>query len=192
MKIERKTKEQLRREIYSLRRGLRADIKEIKTEIGEDGIYPTWAIDQMRPVETLMRKKAVKYMKKGELQSIYRKLTHIRQLKTSKLEGVKSVAEHLKSNIPNITKLSNEQLKKLWASYGKLVGELKILKDYKYDVYTALADVATQAELSDEELAIRVESLYNKATRGVLDDNETTDETDKILLRSFEPILRKN
>lgn len=192
MEIKPKTEKELRREIYSLRRDLRTDIKEIKEATKNYSLYPTFAVDKMRELERIMRKKSVSRMNKGELQSIYRKLTHTRQMKTSKLEGVKSVAENLKSNIPNITKLTNEQLKKLWQSYGKLVGELKIFKDYKYEVYTALADVATKTKMSDEELAVRVESLYNKATRGVLDDNEITDKTDKILLRSFDTILRKN
>lgn len=183
---------ELRREIYSLRRELRQDLKKVRALSKDDILLPKTALKQMTKAEAVMRKKAVKYMELPQLQSVYRKLRHIREIKSSTYEGATSQVQHLVSIIPTIRNLSKPQLDKLWEAYDKLVGQNLILKDYKYQVYGSIIDVITNTRISAEELAIRVDELYDKATRGVLDEKDYKDKTTKLLIQSFKPILPKH
>ena len=184
-----KDEKELRREIYSLRRELRQDLKKVRELSKEDVLLPKTALKQMAKAEAVMRKKSIKDMPLSQLQSMYRRLRHIRELKSSTYEGATGQVQHLVSIIPNIRNLSKPQLDKLWEAYDKLVGQNLLLKDYKYEVYGAIIDVITKTRISAEELAIRVDELYDKATRGVLDEAEYKDKTTKLLIQSFKPIL---
>lgn len=181
---------ELRREIYSLRRELRQDLREVRAFAKEEILAPKSALKKMTNVENYMRKKSVSKMNKEELQSTYRKLKYIRELNSSTLEGATRQVEHLGSIIPNINKLSKRQLDKLWSTYEKIVGGNTSLIDYKYDIYGGIVDVISNSNISSDELAIRVEQLYDKVHReGQVDEDDVKDETTKLILRSFKPIL---
>lgn len=180
---------ELRREIYSLRRELRKDLKKVREFSKEDILAPKTALKHMAKAEAIMRKTSVSKMKPPQLNSMYRKLKHIRDLKSSTYEGAVRQVNNLVSIIPKIRNLTKEQLDKMWEAYDKLVGQNLLLKDYKYDVYDGVIDVITKTRISADDLAIRVDEIYDKATRGVLDEKEYKDKTTKLLIQSFKPIL---
>ena len=179
----------LRREIYSLRRELRKDLKQVRKLSKQDILIPKTALKNMAKAESVMRKKSVSKMDLSQLQSVYRKLKHTRELKSSTYEGAKEQVNHLVDIIPKIRDLNRKQLDKLWEAYDKLVGQNLLLKDYKYEVYGGIIDVITNTRISADDLAMRVEELYDKKVRGVLDETEYNDKTTKLLIQSFKPIL---
>lgn len=180
---------ELRREIYALRRELRDDIREVRTLAKDDFLIPKTAIRQLEKVNKTMRTKAVSKMDKEELQGVYRKLSHIRELKSSTKLGAQQITQHLERIIPSIRKLTPTQTEKMWVAYDKLVSLTGLEHHLKYEVYGAIADTLTQSRISPEELAIKVEQLYNLARRGKLKPDEYKDKTTKLLLQSFKTIL---
>ena len=182
-------KKNLRREIYSLRRELREDISEIRAKAKTDILLPTYAIDRMRKVEAYMKKKSVAIMTERELLRTYRKLRHIRDLKTSTLSGAEKVVSNLVSVVPQIRELSDTQIKKLWSAYDKLVEQSRALSGYKYTVVNVLADVISKKRISVDDLASRVEEIYLLATGGDKNAIKRTDKTTKLLIQSFKHLL---
>lgn len=196
----------LRRDIYALRRALRADISQVKAYIKEHKrltkniaktedmredyhIIPDVAVRKFKSIEKEMKANPVRYMDKKELLSTYRQLKYIRGLKSSNIEGAVIIAEHFKSIATPLSKLSDEKLEKFWDTYEHLLDISAIYKYMRYEIFTGLADVASKTNLNADELAQAIDNLYDKSVRGELDINEDTDKTTKLLIQSFKPIL---
>ena len=196
----------LRRDVYALRRALRADVAEVKAYIKERKrltkniaktedmredyhIIPDVAVRRLKNLEKEMKANPVKYMTKKELLSTYRQLKYIRGLKTSTLEGSKEVAKHFNSIATSLSKLSDEHLKKFWDTYEHLTDISPLYKHMRYEIFSGLADIVGKTNMTAEELGEAIDKLYDKSVRGELDLNEDTDKTTKLLLQSFKPIL---
>lgn len=178
----------LRRDIYALRRALRADIKDIRVLIKQDSITPDIAVRKMSKLEAQMREKSVSKMSKQELVSTYRQLKYIRGLKSSTVEGAKETASHYEDIAPKLKNLSKSQIKKFWDTYEHLTDISPLYKYMKYEIFSGLADVVAKMNLSSEELGQAIDQLYQKSVEGEL-DNEPTDKKTRLLLQSFKPIL---
>ena len=106
MKLAQLTEKELRKSIYDLRRELRADIKEIRGLAKSDPLIPTYALTYMTDIEKYMRNKAVKYMSFNELKNVYRELTYIRGLESSKVSSAISTGRRFEVLRPNLESLS--------------------------------------------------------------------------------------
>lgn len=178
----------LRREIYSLRRELRKDIKEIRAEIKADPITPDIAVRKMAKLEKQMKEKAISKMTSKELKSTYRQLKYIRGLKTSTVSGAKETASHYEDIAPKLKKLSKAHIKKFWDTYEHLTDISPLYKYMKYEIFSGLADVVTKMDMTAEELGQAIDQLYQKSVEGEL-ENEQPDKKTLLLIQSFKTIL---
>lgn len=157
--------DELRKEIYDLRRGLRKDIKEVRDfireskESGTSSSYPQFAIKDMAKMNTYFRKNAVSKMSRSELEKSYRRLQYIRGLDTSTKEGMISAISSMGKVWETLEKLTDEQKKKFWDLY-KYSRQLNPNIDrYKYNF---LNETVSEAEDIDdpEYLANRIDDLF--------------------------------
>lgn len=182
---------ELRREIYSLRKIIRSDIRQVKNAAKDNHLIPQSAINQMRKLEQKMRQTAVSKMTGTQLRSTYRGLMHIHGLKSGTLEGATKVAERLQGLLSQAQQLTPQQLRKTWEVYHKLVEQSAIFQKYKYEILEVVPDVVTKTRLSADELAIRIEKLYDQTVRGVVDEKQYKSKTSKMLLQNFGDIFKK-
>jgi hypothetical protein len=137
----RLTDEELRREIYSLRRTLKEDIRAVREASKLDPTIPRDAINQYKKISKLMKEKSVRSMDTRDLKSTYRQLGYIRGLKSSTLEGAEKTAETFYPIKQFLDVLSPTLRDEFWDYYGKAYKENPFLEKFKYEIMEISKDI---------------------------------------------------
>ena len=156
------TNEEIREEIYNLRRALRADIAEVKQFSKTSAVLPKYAVNRMAKVEKAMKEKAVKYMDRKELTSTLRELRDIRALKSSTKAGALETAENFEPIKYQLERLPQELQDKFWEVYGEVAGSTGT--DFRLFKYTAMHGIMTMIDsgIDENDLAEMIELAYRK------------------------------
>lgn len=181
MKLADMSEEELRKEIYGIRRELRSDIKAVRDLQKVSTAIPTYATNQMKNIEKTMRTKSVKNMDKSELVTTLRDLKYIRGLKSSSVEGAKKTAKSFEPLKDKLESLSENMRDKFWEIYGKAYGQLKgNLESFKYEIFESdLIDVIT-SNTDTSELALKIEQIYRD-----IQEKYTKDTSENVKKRAF-------
>lgn len=149
----------LRRDIYTLRRALRKDIKEVKELSKDDPLIPTDAISQMKELEKKMRVNSVVKQDTKELLSTYRQLKYIRDLKSSTPSGAIRISETFQPIRERLSRYSKDKQNEFWTIYGDLYKHYSGFEKYKYEIIEYV-DELFGTEYSDDILD-EIRTLYD-------------------------------
>lgn len=166
----RLTDKELRREIYSLRRTLKEDIKAVREASKLDPTIPRDAVKQYREIDKYMKANPVSKMGLKELKSTYRQLGYIRELKSSTLEGAEKTADTFYPIKEFLDTLSPKLRDTFWDYYGKAYKENPFLENFKYEIMETAKDIMISGEeLTSDNFAITLEKMFNLTQRQVGD-----------------------
>lgn len=149
----------LRRDIYTLRRALRKDIKEVKELSKDDPLIPTDAISQMREIEKKNKVKSVAKQNTKELLSTYRQLKYIRDLKSSTPSGAIRISETFQPIRERLSRYSKDKQNEFWNIYGDLYKHYSGFEKYKYEIIEYV-DELFDTEYS-EDILNEIRTLYD-------------------------------
>lgn len=158
------TDKEIRKEIYDLRRELRADISEVnRLRNTSDSAIPTYATDRMKVLEREMREKSVKNMSRNELENVYRDLKYVRGLKSSTVEGAIKTGRTIEPLKEKLKTLSPDLQKNFWAIYSKLYGDTATEIDrFKYVIFESdLVDSIYQG-MDVDDFTNTIEKLFRE------------------------------
>ena len=168
------TDEQLRKEIYKLRRVLRPDIREVRAAAKTSPDIPTDAVTQMAKLETAMRKTAVRKMTRKELNTTWRQLSYIRGLKSSKLEGAQEMTQSFQPFRERMSNLSKDYQDVVWKAFNRFYNYAgqTIAEQFKYEIFLSNLTQVVRLEETEkkerekeiEEVAGSLGALLSKAT----------------------------
>ena len=131
------TPDEMREEIYDLRRELRPRIREIR-EFSKVSRIPQYAVKDMARLETAMRKTSVRDMDEKQLRNTLRDLRYIESLETSTLEGAIETQEKFEPFKEKLEKLPEHIQQKYWDIYDEFyhsVGKGMEAERFKYEVF---------------------------------------------------------
>lgn len=181
---------ELRQEIYKLRRDLREDLREVKEFSKTEVVLPTYAIDNFKKAEKSMREKSVRSMDRKELESVYRQLSYVRNLKSSTVQGGLDTIATLESAKNRVAELKDVDLKHMlseldstaldqfWKIYGKAFEKSRDLQErFKYELWNTIIDYMESGNIDEGVFATKISNLYKSTqidanTGGFADDAE--------------------
>ena len=160
------TPEEMREEIYDLRRELRPRIREIR-EFSKVSRIPQYAVNRMREIEKEMRETSVKNMDEKQLRNTLRDLRYISELKTSTMEGAIETSEKFEPLRDKLNTLPEDVQRKFWKVYDNfynLVGYDQAER-FKYELFQSnLIDMVSGTDIDEKEVAKKIEEVYRRMT----------------------------
>lgn len=178
------TDNELRKAIYDLRRGLRADIKQVRALSRSSSAIPTTALKHMTDLERQMRAKSVRRSGTKELRQIYRDLRYTRGLKSSSPEGAISVSQTFTPIKEKLDAMSPTLRQKFWYLYSKVYGESRgLMERFKYEEFkTAVENIDIATDVSDlaTQIITKFDEVYKELPRHATDEQRRVLFTDKL------------
>lgn len=171
------SEEELKKEIYKLRRDLRVDIRGVRELKKSSPLSPSYAIDKMAEIEKRMRETPVIRMDKKQLKDTLRDLMYTRNLKSSTVKGIQE-AEPIMANLKDqLASLSKDIQDKFWDIYKIFYEDTKGLGElYKYEIFsTRLIDYVNR-DTSAAVMAKNIKNIWDKINESYPMKTEDDDE----------------
>lgn len=155
---------EMRKEIYKLRRELKAEAKQIKELAQTDKLIPLTGTDQLKQFEKELRKgKSVKNQDTKELRKTLRQLRYINDLETSHLSGAVKGGKRFEPIRQTVEQLNEEQKKEFWQTYKELYREGPIYERFRYELYEIMDREWNKFDgLSPDQLVTAIKDLRDR------------------------------
>lgn len=156
------SEEELKKEIYKLRRELRVDIRGVRELKKSLPFSPSYATEKMTKLEKKMRETPVIRMDKKQLKDTLRELQYTRSLKSSSVEGIKQ-SESTLENLKQVQTLSKDLQDKFWDIYRVFYEETKGLAElYKYEIFSSRLIDYVNRDTSAVVMAKQIADIWEK------------------------------
>lgn len=194
------TEKELRKEIYRLRRELRASVKEVRELSRTSNLIPTYSVSKMRELERRYRSKSVSNMTKAELVSNFRALEYIQGLKSSTVSGALEIAHKFEPFKNELNELPESDRKAFWDAYQRFYNETRgTAERFKYELFdTSVLRTITNRIRNGEtasDIATTLVNIFNQSSaeyayrqqeiiRGIFEGKGAGENNDVILFSS--------
>lgn len=155
---------EMRKEIYKLRRELKAEAKQIKELAKTDKLIPLTGTDQLKQFEKELRKgKSVRRQDTKELRKSLRQIRYINDLETSHVDGAIKGGRRFEPIRKTVEQLNEEQKKEFWQTYKELYREGPIYERFRYELYEIMDREWNKFDgLSPEQLVTAIKDLRDR------------------------------
>lgn len=186
----RMTPKELRKEIYSLRRQLRTNLKGVRELQKFSPLVPRYATNKMKELEKQMRQTSVRKMEEKELRNLYRDLNYISGLKSSTPAGAMETAERFEPLRQRLNNFSESLRDKFWRIYGKIYESSNgTIDKFKYTIFESdLIDEISSAT-DEDELVQRIIEEYDE-TYKELSKNASDNERQQLFTQKLSTLFK--
>lgn len=176
MKAPNLTQEELKREVKRLERNIRARAKRIESRGNQASQYLP------REYRKLIQEnpKKISQMTPKELRSFYRGLNRLNSAKSATVEGATQSRETFGYTEDVLSRLSEEQKKKMFDIYDRIAEEfLEYGSEFKYELFEVAADIT-------EKYTGRDKNFYYD-----YDDDDSTEAVEEALYQELEDLYER-
>lgn len=166
--------EELRNEVYKLRRNLMKNMRRVEELSSSPFSVPNYAEKHLGEITKEIKKTPIKNMSDKQLRSTYRKLKYIEGLKSSTLEGAKeTIASGIEEVKEKLSSMSEKKQDKFWDLYEEALHKSGTFERFKYEIFDVYVD-KVRARDNTGQIAENLEKLLKQFELYEETDNEAS------------------